>query len=146
MVLRASLNPSSAGLANRRNIALCVSCIQQSLLVRADPVHLQQVILNLVTNAMDALADTAPDARKITVQTALVGESTVKVSVLDSGTGIPEHQLSQVFDTFYTTKEQGTGLGLSVVRTIVETYDGKIWAENQAGGGAAFCFTLPLTR
>ena len=112
--------------------------------MRADPVHLQQVILNLVTNAMDAMTDTALDARKITIQTALAGESTVEVSVSDSGTGIPEHKLGEIFETFYTTKEQGTGLGLSVARTIIETYEGKIWAENQAGGGAVFRFTLPL--
>ena len=114
--------------------------------MRADPVHLQQVVLNLVTNAMDAMTDTALGARKITVRTALAGESTIEVSVSDSGPGIPEHKLSEIFETFYTTKEQGTGLGLSVARTIIETYEGKIWAENQAGGGAVFHFTLPSIR
>ena len=132
--------------ANRRNIDLRVDGMQRALLVRADPVHLQQVILNLVTNAMDAMTDTAPGARKIAIRTAFAGESTVKVSVSDSGPGIPEHKLGEIFETFYTTKEQGTGLGLSVARTIVETYEGKIWAENQVGGGAVFRFTLPLTR
>ena len=97
-------------------------------------------------NAMDAMTDTALDARKITIQTGLAGESIVEVSVSDSGTGIPEHKLSEIFETFYTTKEQGTGLGLSIARTIIETYDGKIWAENQAGGGAVFRFTLPSIR
>jgi signal transduction histidine kinase len=130
--------------ANRRNIDLRVDGMQRALLVRADPVHLQQVILNLVTNAMDAMNDTALDARKITIR-AVAGESTVEVSISDSGTGIPEHKLSEVFETFYTTKEQGTGLGLSVARTIIETYKGKIWAENQ-GSGAVFYFTLPLLR
>ena len=132
--------------ANRRNIDLRVTGTQRDLLVRADPVHLQQVILNLVTNAMDAMTDTAQDARKITIRTAFAGESTVEVSVSDSGTGIPEDKLGEIFETFYTTKEQGTGLGLSVARTIVETYEGKIWAENQVGGGAVFRFTLPLIR
>ena len=70
----------------------------------------------------------------------------VEVSVRDSGGGIPEDKLSKIFDPFYTTKEQGTGLGLSIVRKIVETYGGKIWAENQVGGGAVFRFTLPLVR
>ena len=74
------------------------------------------------------------------------GESTVEVSVSDSGTGIPEHKLGEIFETFYTTKEQGTGLGLSVARTIIETYDGKIWAQNQPGGGAVFRFALPSIR
>ena len=73
-----------------------------------------------------------------------MAESTVEVSVSDSGTGIPEHELGQIFEAFYTTKEQGTGLGLSVAHTIIETYEGKIWAENQAGGGAVVHFTLPL--
>ena len=129
-----------------RNVTLRANGAQRPLPVRADRIHLQQVILILVTNAMDALADTAPDARRITVQTALVGESSVEVSVSDSGTGIPEHVLSQVFDTFYTTKKQGTGLGLSIARTIVETYGGKIWAENKAGCGAVFRFTLPRSK
>jgi signal transduction histidine kinase len=131
--------------ANRRNIDLRVDGMQRALLVRADPVHLQQVMLNLMTNAMDAMTDTPLDARKITIRTAFAGESTVEVSVSDSGTGIPEHKLGEVFETFYTTKEQGTGLGLSVARTIMETYKGKIWAENQ-GSGAVFLFTLPLVR
>jgi signal transduction histidine kinase len=90
------------------------------------------------------MADSPPGPRTIAVQTGLVGESTVEVSVSDSGPGIPEHKLGEIFETFYTTKEQGTGLGLSVARTIIETYDGKIWAENQAGGGAVFRFTLSL--
>jgi signal transduction histidine kinase len=132
--------------ANRRNIDLRVNGIQRPLLVRADPVHLQQVVLNLVTNAMDAMADSPPGARTIAVQTGLVGVSTVEVSVSDSGPGIPEHKLGEIFETFYTTKEQGTGLGLSVACTIIETYDGKIWAENLAGGGAVFRFTLPSIR
>ena len=128
--------------ANRRNIDLRVTGIKRSIAVRADPVHLQQVILNLVTNAMDAMTDTPPDARKIAIRTALAGESTVEVSVCDSGTGIPEHKLDEIFDTFYTTKEQGTGLGLSVARTIIETYDGKIWAENQARRAAPYSASL----
>jgi signal transduction histidine kinase len=132
--------------ATMRNVTLSANGAQQPLPVRADRVHLQQVIMILVTNAMDAQADTGPDAGGITVQTALVGEAAVEVSVSDSGTGIPEAALSRVFDTFYTTKKQGTGLGLSIARTIVETYGGKIWAENKAGCGAVFRFTLPLLR
>jgi signal transduction histidine kinase len=132
--------------ANRRNIDLRVNGVQRALLVQADPVHLQQVVLNLVTNAMDAMADSPPGARTITVRIGLVRGSTVEVSVSDSGTGVPEHKLGEIFETFYTTKEQGTGLGLSVARTIIETYDGKIWAENRAGRGAVFRFALPLAR
>jgi signal transduction histidine kinase len=132
--------------ANRRNCDLRIQGIQQALLVRADPIHLQQVVLNLVTNAMDATTGSALGERTITIQTGLAAESSVEVSVRDSGPGIPEDKLDEIFGTFYTTKEQGTGLGLSVARTIIETYDGRIWADNQASGGAVFRFTLPLVR
>jgi signal transduction histidine kinase len=103
-------------------------------------------MLNLATNAMDAMRDCAPATRKMTVQTVLVGDSEVEVSVSDSGVGIPKDKLRSVFETFYTTKQQGTGLGLTIVRTIVENCGGKIWAENRPGGGAAFRFTLPLAK
>jgi signal transduction histidine kinase len=68
------------------------------------------------------------------------------MQVADSGMGIPTDKLNRIFDAFYTTKRDGTGLGLSVARTIVETYGGKIWAENRPEGGAVFRFTLPLSR
>ena len=93
---------------------------------------------------MDAMTKAALGARTITIQTGLLAESTVEVSVSDSGTGIPEHKLGEIFD--YTTKEHGTGLGLSIARTIVETYGGKIWAANRPVGGAVIRFTLPLIR
>src|SRR5262249_5674786 len=107
-------------------------------------VHLQQVLLNLAANGMDAMTDSGNGARRMLIETALTGPREVEVSVADSGTGIPGDKLKTVFDTFYTTKQQGTGLGLSIARTIVETYGGKIWAENRGGGGAVFRFTLPL--
>jgi signal transduction histidine kinase len=132
--------------ATKRNVTLTACSIQQPLPVRADRVQLQQVILNLVTNGMDALTEIASDARKITIQTSLAGESRVEVSVSDTGPGIPNHELSRIFDTFYTTKERGTGLGLSIARTIIEACGGRIWAENCNGGGAVFRFTLPLIQ
>jgi signal transduction histidine kinase len=132
--------------AKMRNVALRATLIQRSLPIRADSIHLQQVILNLARNGMDAMANIASNDRRMTIQSTLLGESTAEVSVSDFGTGIPEAKLSEVFDTFYTTKEQGTGLGLSIARTIVETYGGKISAENRPLGGAIFRFTLPLLR
>ena len=112
--------------------------------MRADHIQLQQVIFNLAVNGMDAMQDCATGAGRMSIQTALVGKSEVEVQVADSGTGIPADKLSQVFDTFYTTKRMGTGLGLSISRAIVETHGG-IWAENFPDGGAAFHFTLPLS-
>ena len=133
--------------ARKKGILVSDYRVQGALHVRADPVHLEQVIVNLATNAMDAMKDCAPGTRKLTLQTALVGDSKVEVSVSDTGTGIPNDKLKGVFETFYTTKQQGIGLGLSIVRTILETYGGKIWAENRnGGGGAVFRFTLPLAK
>src|SRR5262245_23296363 len=130
--------------SRKRKIALRVNGHQQALPVRADPIHLQQVILNLASNGMDAMGEAAQGERAITIRAATVAGSRVEVSVSDSGTGIPDHKLSEIFDTFYTTKDHGTGLGLTIARTIVETYGGKIWAENRDEGGAVFRFTLPL--
>jgi signal transduction histidine kinase len=115
------------------------------LFVSADPIHVLQVLLNLATNAMDAMADNPLDARRVAIRTAVHGDCKVEVVVSDSGPGIPEQMIHEIFDTFYTTKPHGTGLGLSIARTIVETYEGKIWVENCAGGGAAFHFTIPLS-
>src|SRR5262249_8691170 len=132
--------------AKKRKVTLLAMGVQEPLPVRADSIHLQQLILNLARNGMDAMTKAAPGAHTITIQTALLGESTVEVSVSDSGTGIPEQNLGKIFDTFYTTKEHGTGLGLSIARTIVETYGGKIGAENRPVGGAVIRFPLPLIR
>ena len=133
--------------AQKRGVVLSADQAQGALPVRADQVHLQQVIINLATNGMDAILDGgAPDKRRLALQTAKVGEFEVEVSVADTGTGIPDDKLKDVFKTFFTTKPQGTGLGLSIARTIIETYGGRIWAENRLGGGAVFRFTLPLVR
>jgi C4-dicarboxylate-specific signal transduction histidine kinase len=131
--------------AVKRGIAIECDQIPEELSVRADHVHLQQVMLNLVLNGMDAISDAWPD-RKMVFQASQVSDAKVEVAVLDSGTGIPEHRLKEIFDSFVTTKKHGTGLGLSIARTIVEMYGGRIWAENRQHGGAAFRFVLPLVR
>jgi signal transduction histidine kinase len=114
------------------------------LIVRGDHVHLEQAILNLAVNAMDAMADCPLGRRKLELRASLGNGSEVEISVNDTGTGISEKDLNNVFTTFYTTKEEGTGLGLSITRTIVENHGGKIWAENAEGGGTILKFTLPL--
>jgi signal transduction histidine kinase len=130
--------------ATKRGIILQADGLMEPLLVRGDRIHLQQVILNLANNGMDAMTDAASTDRIMTIHACVQDGSLVEVSVSDSGPGIPNNKLAAVFDTFYTTKKQGTGLGLSIARTIVEEYGGKIWAENRLSGGAIFRFTLPL--
>jgi signal transduction histidine kinase len=132
--------------ANDLGVALSTDLEQRALPVLADPVHLQQVVLNLVLNGFDALLDCMAGERRIVLRTATVGGSTVEVSVSDTGTGIPTDKLERIFEPFFTTKGHGTGLGLSIARSIIETYAGKIWAENQPGGGAVIRFSLPLAR
>src|SRR5262245_26897868 len=132
--------------AMKRGVVLSVGQGQETCAVRADQVHLQQVLLNLATNGMDAMSDCAPGRRRLEFRAALRGVSEVEVSVTDTGTGIPKDKLNDIFGTFYTTKQQGTGLGLSIARTLVETYGGRIWAENRTDGGAVFRFTLPLAE
>ncbi|MGN7883009.1 sensor histidine kinase [Ensifer sp. 22460] len=132
--------------AGQKSIVVSSSDPTRALPVRADKVHLQQVILNLATNAMDAMVDAAATERKLVFQTALIENSEVELSISDTGRGIPSDQLDHVFHAFYTTKPTGTGLGLSIARAIIETYGGKIWADNRADGGAVFRFVLPLAQ
>jgi signal transduction histidine kinase len=131
--------------ANHRQVGLVAEGHKGPLLVRADPIHVLQVLLNLATNAMDAMADSPSDTRRVVIRTAMYADSKVEVVVSDSGPGIPAPVIDEIFETFYTTKPHGTGLGLSIARTIVDMYGGKIWAENCAQGGAAFRFTIPLS-
>lgn len=130
--------------ASKRGVSLTANHAEGAFPVRADHIQLQQVILNLAVNGMDAMQNCVPGTREMSIQTGLAGKSRVEVLVADSGTGIPAEKLNEIFETFYTTKRSGTGLGLSIARTIVETYGGRIWAENRPGGGAVFRFTLPL--
>jgi C4-dicarboxylate-specific signal transduction histidine kinase len=112
-------------------------------LVRGDRVHLQQVLINLVINAMDALTDMKLVDRRVTVSAQRDGPGFVEVAVSDTGHGIASDKLPQVFDPFFTTKPHGMGMGLPISRTIIEAHGGRIMAANGPDGGAVFRFTLP---
>jgi len=109
------------------------------------PTEILQVFLNLVSNAMDAMADMPSAGRCITLRTEQQGDF-VQVSVLDRGHGIKPEDMTSLFDSFFTTRASGMGLGLAIVRSIVQAHRGRVWAENLASGGAAFHFTLPVSR
>jgi signal transduction histidine kinase len=133
------------GDAGRRAVPLQVD-LGRVPRVRGDRVHLQQVLLNLFLNGMEAMADTPEARRSLQVRTAANGSAQVEVSVSDAGPGIPAERLARLFDSFFTTKEHGMGLGLSIARSIVEAHGGWIQAENAPGGGATFRFGLPCAE
>ena len=114
--------------------------------IHGDPVHLEQVLLNLMMNAMDAIAsNTARGAERIVdVRTSRYDKSSAAITVTDTGPGIAAAYRPKIFDSFFSTKKEGMGLGLAIARKIVHAHGGKIWQEGTSAGGAAFKFTIPL--
>jgi PAS domain S-box-containing protein len=129
--------------------AMLQSCKVETLLepdlpaIEADPIQLQQVLLNLVINSFDAMRDMPLSRRKVVIATERNAEDAIRASVRDYGVGISEETRDRLFDHFFTTKAQGLGMGLAIVRSIVESHGGTIAAENVEGGGARFYFALP---
>ncbi len=130
--------------AKRRGVSLQAELAPNLSKVRADPVQVQQVILNLALNAMEAMHDQPAAHRKVIIRSARANDSEAQVSVADSGIGIAAELLPRIFSSFVTTKPTGMGLGLSISRAIVENLGGRMRAENLPVGGAAFHFTLPF--
>ena len=110
--------------------------------VMGDRVGLQQVLLNLIVNACDAMKHNEPDRRHLTVSTERDGEDAVQVGIADRGDGIPADRIERVFEPFFTTKENGLGLGLAICRSIVAAHGGRLWVDNNADRGATFFFAL----
>ena len=135
------LSPVVAG----RQVGLRSFLAPVELPIFCDPIQLQQVVINLVVNAMDAVTDKPSEQRTISIRTSRV-ENFAELSVSDSGPGIPEDKINEVFDPFFTSKAEGMGMGLSIARTIVEAHNGRIWAENRDHGGATFKIRLPIVN
>lgn len=114
--------------------------------VRGDRIQLQQVILNIILNALDAMKDMPAGQRHIDIISAWVDKESLQVSIKDTGTGISVDTLDKIFDPFFTAKPDGMGMGLAICRSIVEGHGGRLWAVNNGGRGATFRFTLPIAR
>jgi signal transduction histidine kinase len=114
--------------------------------VPGDPVHLQQVLLNLIINGMDAMNHLPEGQRILTVRAEPYQDDHLVIAVQDTGHGVSPDILPRIFKSFYSTKKEGMGVGLSIARSIIEAHGGRIWCENNVSGGATFRFALPLDK
>jgi signal transduction histidine kinase len=134
------------GEALKAGVAVQMRLAEGLPLVQGDRVQLQQVLLNLILNAVEAMSSVDGARRELSISTERRGAEEVLVAVRDSGPGIdPEHR-ERVFDSFYTTKPSGMGLGLSICRSIVDAHRGRLWADANEPRGAVFQFTLPAAN
>jgi signal transduction histidine kinase len=139
----ANVLPLVLGDARKRRIQIRTELAGDLPPVFGNPTQLQQVLINLIVNGMDAMANTPDGKRQLVIRTARPnGDARVEVAVTDFGSGISSGNLPRLFESFFTTRAEGMGLGLSIARSIVESHGGRIWADNNPGGGATFHFSV----
>jgi signal transduction histidine kinase len=131
------------GQAARTNVAIDLELSPDSPIVLGDTIQLQQVILNLVMNGIDAMSTVNDQPRTLTLRSERQDGGHIRVVVQDSGIGLTEEVKSRLFEPFFTTRSKGMGMGLSISRSIIEAHGGRLWAESNASRGATFQFTLP---
>jgi signal transduction histidine kinase len=129
--------------ANRYSISIRTELAEELPKVMADRIQLQQVFMNLMLNGIDAMKGTA-DGGELTIKSE-IGDGQLLISVSDTGVGLPPEQADQIFKAFFTTKDNGTGMGLPISRSIIESHGGCLWVTGVPGRGATFRFTLPAT-
>jgi signal transduction histidine kinase len=126
--------------AGRHSVTITTEIDESTPNLLVDRVQLQQVFMNLMLNAIEAMKD---EGGELTITSRLNAEGALYVSISDTGVGLAEDSKDEIFDPFHSTKPQGTGMGLTITRSIVESYGGRVWASNNEGPGATFYFTLP---
>jgi signal transduction histidine kinase len=136
-----ALAKSEAGL---RHAVIEMDLAENLPAVTGDRVQIQQVLLNLIMNALDAMSGVADRAHVVRISTRQAGQKSLLIAVEDSGAGLDPELNDRIFDAFYTTKPEGLGMGLSISRSIVEAHGGNLWASPNAAFGTTFQFTLPL--
>jgi signal transduction histidine kinase len=129
--------------ANRYAISIRIELAEELPKVMADRVQLQQVFMNLMLNGIDAMKEVTAGGELIIKSEP--GDGQLLISVSDTGVGLPPEQAEQIFKAFFTTKDTGTGMGLPISRSIIESHGGRLWATGVPGSGATFQFTLPAT-
>jgi two-component system sensor kinase FixL len=128
-----------------RNSRVALQATPDLPAVRGDRVQWQQVVLNLLLNAFDAMKDCPMEDREVIVHAELDGMNAIRVAISDCGIGLSRETPDEIFHPFYTTKRDGLGMGLSISRSIIEAHGGRLWAENNLERGATFYFTLPIS-
>jgi signal transduction histidine kinase len=111
--------------------------------VMADKVQIEQVLLNITQNAIEAMHDNPEDERQLTIETTMNENNHVSVAIKDNGHGIPPHEINKIFDAFHSTKEAGMGIGLAISQSIILAHHGKLTASSKPGEGATFVIDLP---
>ena len=130
--------------ARRRRVSLRTDFAANLPLVLGDRVQLQQVILNLMMNGIEAMSSVGDGSRELLIKTQRDDSEQVLISVTDSGIGLDPKNAEHLFEAFFTTKTEGMGMGLSISRSIIEAHGGRLWATPNAGPGATFQFTVPI--
>lgn len=135
-----------AGQAARGDVTITTDLMPNLPDVQGDRIQLQQVILNLMINAIEAMAPVSGRSRELRVTSKCEASGQVRVALQDTGVGIAEEVMKRLFEPFFTTRAQGIGMGLAISRSIIEAHDGRLWAESDAEQGSVFQFTLPSMR
>jgi signal transduction histidine kinase len=127
--------------ANRHSISVSTELAVDAPIVTADRVQLQQVCMNLMLNGIEAMKDAGGT---LTIKSELGRNGRALVSITDNGVGLPTDNADQIFEAFFTTKSNGSGMGLAISRSIIESHGGRLWATRNSGSGATFHFSLPI--